>query len=433
MAAPMVSGALAALKSMFPNLSYQQVRDRLLTTANKTGQYATSSIFGQGLMDLDAASSPVGGLSLPTSSSDRGSVVSFAETKLVLPEGAVLNRLKSSYVLALDNYQRAPFYVSAENFIESKKTLDNFSERHIRLIKNESESVTIREDRYNSSYVPGLNSAVALNVGGYKVGFGSGLMSELSLAKVVDVSYVPHFSHGDYTSNSIGSSYSTDENQLAVLISVPDKQSNFATEFNTNHLIYGMGQRNSLSLIAEHKNKDSAYGLVYSHADNFQRPLGISSWGAFSFDGSKAASYGVFYAGGWEDYGFNLKGSAEIAQLSTTSSGLLSFEGGRTTIYKFSADQALGKTTSVSAFFKHEEALQGQANINIPSSINEAGDIGFNSYEIGLSELIDSSQVAINLIHKFDKNKSVTLSVLHERKPADLQSTGATLLFEIRH
>lgn len=58
-AVALVSGALAALHSRYPELTAQQVRKRLLTTANRTGIYANSEAYGQGLMDLDAASRPI--------------------------------------------------------------------------------------------------------------------------------------------------------------------------------------------------------------------------------------------------------------------------------------------------------------------------------------------------------------------------------------
>ncbi|WP_300632425.1 S8 family peptidase [Pseudomonas sp.] len=57
-AAALVSGALAALQSRFPEMTPQQVRERLLSTANRTGIYANSEAYGRGLMDLEAASRP---------------------------------------------------------------------------------------------------------------------------------------------------------------------------------------------------------------------------------------------------------------------------------------------------------------------------------------------------------------------------------------
>jgi subtilisin family serine protease len=55
-AVAIVSGALAALHSRYPELTAQQVRERLLATTNRTGIYANSEAYGQGLMDLEAAS-----------------------------------------------------------------------------------------------------------------------------------------------------------------------------------------------------------------------------------------------------------------------------------------------------------------------------------------------------------------------------------------
>ncbi|WP_150763291.1 S8 family peptidase [Pseudomonas fluorescens] len=55
-AAALVSGALAALHSRYPELTAQQVRERLLATANRTGLYANSEAYGRGLMELEAAS-----------------------------------------------------------------------------------------------------------------------------------------------------------------------------------------------------------------------------------------------------------------------------------------------------------------------------------------------------------------------------------------
>ena len=60
-AAPMVSGGLALMKQLFRNqLSNTALASRLMATANKSGRYANRSLYGQGLMDLGAATTPVG-------------------------------------------------------------------------------------------------------------------------------------------------------------------------------------------------------------------------------------------------------------------------------------------------------------------------------------------------------------------------------------
>lgn len=60
-AAPIVTGGLALMKQMFRSqLRNEELVTRLFHTANKTGIYADRAVYGQGLVDLDAALSPVG-------------------------------------------------------------------------------------------------------------------------------------------------------------------------------------------------------------------------------------------------------------------------------------------------------------------------------------------------------------------------------------
>ena len=66
-AAPMVSGGLALMQQYFRSqLSSEQLLARMLATADRSGRYADAAIYGQGLLDLGAAVSPVGGSSLAT-------------------------------------------------------------------------------------------------------------------------------------------------------------------------------------------------------------------------------------------------------------------------------------------------------------------------------------------------------------------------------
>ena len=60
-AAPMVSGSLAVMKQLFRDqLSNTALVTRLFATADKSGRYANSAIYGQGMLDLGSAASPVG-------------------------------------------------------------------------------------------------------------------------------------------------------------------------------------------------------------------------------------------------------------------------------------------------------------------------------------------------------------------------------------
>lgn len=67
LSAPMVAGGLALMKHFFRDqLSNTALVTRLYATANKTGIYSNRSIYGQGLMDLGAAVSPVGSTTITT-------------------------------------------------------------------------------------------------------------------------------------------------------------------------------------------------------------------------------------------------------------------------------------------------------------------------------------------------------------------------------
>lgn len=60
-AAPMVAGGLAVMKQLFRGqLGSEELVDRLYATASKAGPFSDASVYGQGLMDLGAATSPVG-------------------------------------------------------------------------------------------------------------------------------------------------------------------------------------------------------------------------------------------------------------------------------------------------------------------------------------------------------------------------------------
>ena len=60
-AAPMVSGSLAVMKQLFRGqLSNEELVSRLFATADKQGIYGNQAIYGQGLLDLGAATNPWG-------------------------------------------------------------------------------------------------------------------------------------------------------------------------------------------------------------------------------------------------------------------------------------------------------------------------------------------------------------------------------------
>lgn len=66
MAAPHVAGAIAVLKSQFPELTGAEVSQILFETARDAGATGTDAIYGRGILDLSTALQPQGALTLKT-------------------------------------------------------------------------------------------------------------------------------------------------------------------------------------------------------------------------------------------------------------------------------------------------------------------------------------------------------------------------------
>ncbi len=119
-ATPMVSGGLAIMKQLFRDqLSNEELVTRLFATADKTGIYADRDIYGQGRMDLGAATSPVGVLEVPLATGlATAAHASLGSTGLRL--GAAFgDGLAAAFdgdeLMALDDYG-APFWYGLDSF-----------------------------------------------------------------------------------------------------------------------------------------------------------------------------------------------------------------------------------------------------------------------------------------------------------------------------
>ena len=105
-AAPQVAAADALLVAAFSNLPPQTALQIILQTANKTGIYADQSIYGQGLLDIEKATRPVGALSVTA----QGNVAAPASSTSVSLGSAFGMGLAQSTaqtaVVAQDSFQR---------------------------------------------------------------------------------------------------------------------------------------------------------------------------------------------------------------------------------------------------------------------------------------------------------------------------------------
>lgn len=120
-AAPFVTGGIGLLAELFRNqLGNDEIAKRILATADKTGDYADSDVYGQGFLDLDAATRPVGEmrmltgqtLSGPSAPSDGSAIhlgAAFGDSLargLAQSEVASFDELDAPFFLPLGDYLR---------------------------------------------------------------------------------------------------------------------------------------------------------------------------------------------------------------------------------------------------------------------------------------------------------------------------------------
>ena len=121
-AAPMVTGGLALMTQMFRSqLMSEELVTRLYRTADKSGAYADRSIYGQGMMDLDAALTPFGGLTIATGDSVGGGGTPAQQASLNLGGAfgsGLANGLSGHEIAGFDSLG-APFWHDLGDFVRS--------------------------------------------------------------------------------------------------------------------------------------------------------------------------------------------------------------------------------------------------------------------------------------------------------------------------
>lgn len=124
-AAPMVSGGLALMKQLFRGqLSNTALLSRLFATANKSGRYANRNIYGQGLMDLGAATAPVGQTTLTRGNrvGDPGGGLLTSNIELGSAFGDGLTQSLAGREIAAFDSLGAPFWFDLGNFATPVRT-----------------------------------------------------------------------------------------------------------------------------------------------------------------------------------------------------------------------------------------------------------------------------------------------------------------------
>jgi subtilisin family serine protease len=124
MAAPLVAGAAAVIKSQSPELTAPQISQILFETATDLGDPGVDEIFGHGMLNLDNAQSPQGDLTLYQSTHIDGPKTSLANSGIRASAAlgtALTTALSGQTLMVGDKYDRA-FYLDADALVQTSTT-----------------------------------------------------------------------------------------------------------------------------------------------------------------------------------------------------------------------------------------------------------------------------------------------------------------------
>jgi hypothetical protein len=425
MAAPHAAAALGALKSMFPNLSTLQIRDRLLHTANRSGPYADASAYGQGLMDLDAASSPVGGVAVPTGTSANGPTASVAGSGIQLQGGALRALGMQRWVLVVDNYQRAPFWVPAQTFFrEATPRLIERQWASLRTPPRSSPRRTASPVRFSHS--PGLHTVVSGDLSTYRLGFSKGSGGEAVLGSHLELAWLPRLAASGEDSVALGYASDFGGIRVGLLGTVPARQSidEHTLEAST------LGGRKALGFVAQQRAPGAIYGISLAVAEDFERPIGIAATGAFGIDKSAAVSSGIFaqHAIGRATV---LETAFEVAHHRAEATGALTVPAYAVRTASFETRTQLAPRTSLSAGLKHEWSGSEAVRMHVPLTIDERGEIGRVTYALPYADLLGRTALTLRLDHTFTRDVHLRAGLTHERLGFGASATGVAAILEI--
>jgi subtilase-type serine protease len=158
MAAPMVSGGLALIKQEFSSLTNAQVVDRLFATALDTDEYSQSSIYGHGMMNLNAATASVGSLQtiagsnlLDDPSASYYDLANNSFTSSAAFSNALNNALESQTMEVYDSFDRANFKTNVSSFFTSGSyTSQNTIENHMSRLEPKTTKKVKNKNLYGS-------------------------------------------------------------------------------------------------------------------------------------------------------------------------------------------------------------------------------------------------------------------------------------------
>jgi hypothetical protein len=375
----------------WPTLTGNQIQQILFTTANKTGIYADTKKYGQGMLDLTKAFSPVGTLTVKATN---GTIIPLTGT-YVASAGAVGNMFAKSMggieVMSLDSYNR-DYQVNASAAVMPKNSLNYWGDQ---MALFGADEVKTKDGVAITGSANGMRSSFAIVSS--KDGVGAAFGSNIS----------PSLAYGAFANGSVRGS------DLVLLNSVGNPYMNMAPNSVSTAMSYGntkvgaftntvpkdeMSQmRNDLPQmvggIVEHTVKwaggyvSASLGIV-SESNSI---LGTHSGGALSLGKGANTAFTGITAGfdldnKWAAFsgatmGYSMVESNQNSMVSSVK-GLTSGNAfaGITKSGIFNDTDRMGLVVGMPM-----RVNSGTATLNAPTGLNIDGNVNFTAYKVGLT------------------------------------------------
>ena len=402
MAAPHVAGALAGLKSLFPNLSYRQLRDRILETANRDPPWQDPAVTGRGLLDLEAASRPVGGLSFALGALDEGAVAPTAGARVALPPAAISKYLAGRDVLVLDNYQRAPFRIPIEAFARPRG--GRLSLRDLGLGAPDRRGGGDRAEA-SSFFVAGDGvRAHGASNGAWFFGSGFGPRVMDGMASLLDAPLPAGSYRMADDAFGVAFGFAADAGRLYAGWAFRGTAGpGSGSEAGGGYGIFDWGPE-SVFLLSFVPN-GAAAALGASVAFGLNRPMGWAGAGALDLSGdSFELAWGQDLAAGGR---VRLGVENRLVWLATDPGALVRFDDSLIAASELALSYRLGRSTVLDARLGVERPLTSSAGaVRVASDVDEAGRIGYDDVRIEGSDLLSFDKARVNVLHAPRRNMS---------------------------
>ena len=437
-AAAMVTGSLAVMKGLFGDqLSNTDLVARLFATANKTGRYADKKVYGQGLLDLGAATSPVGEPVIVVVGSIVGGGLPLATTSLAPGKAfgdSLLRSVSGEGVVTFDALG-APFSYDLESFVGYAKS-SSLQERLQTLMDSEDVLEEFEDPAYGLS-APVMTTGRRFFPGGRVSRTRNGREASGDVSSGVSFGRVADKGHLSVAKGALMVSWEDGEGGLSATAFGTAQPSSTATMrgYTTTPTGYPAGHADKPHTsggVVAWQPSGAPIGLRAGWMTEQGSVLGASGRGAFGSLTGQTGFVGLHTA--WKTDTWSMHANAEFGTIASTpeKSLIKDISGVITSTFGLSATRSFGAGRALQVSLSQPLRVEsGRASFVVPVARTKSGSVVRRSFTSGLSPSGRQIDFSLSWHHRVSDSSRVHLSGILTHNPghrANAKSEAALLL-----